>query len=152
VANAVQTGNVFMPGGEIYGKYLQFIINPKGQLLRAEDYNDLIIRYQDGAPVRVKDVATPVDGVQKQYLIIDFWTSWMKPRAASLVVAVTPAPGQRCHRGACRARYPREAAASFRLGRSLHRYDRSVQIIQSINDVKTLLIAFTRCSGGLPLP
>jgi multidrug efflux pump subunit AcrB len=93
VANAVSKANVFTPGGQIYGNYLQYIINPKGQLLRAEDYKDLIIRYQDSAPVRVKDVAKSVDGLQKQYFIIDFWTSWMKPRASSLVVAVTPAPG-----------------------------------------------------------
>ena len=33
VANAVTKGNVFMPGGQIYGNYLQYIINPKGQLL-----------------------------------------------------------------------------------------------------------------------
>ncbi|MGC2578126.1 MAG: efflux RND transporter permease subunit, partial [Terrimicrobiaceae bacterium] len=53
VANAVSNANVFTPGGQIYGNYLQYIINPKGQLLRAEDYEDLIIRYQDGAPVRL---------------------------------------------------------------------------------------------------
>ena len=85
--------NVFTPGGQIYGNYLQYVINPKGQLLRAEDYKDLIIRYQDGAPGARRDVAKPVDGLQKQYLTIDFWTSWMQPRASSLVVAVTPAPG-----------------------------------------------------------
>ncbi len=50
VANTVTTGNVFTPGGQIYGNFLQYIINPKGQLLRAEEYKDLIIRYQDGAP------------------------------------------------------------------------------------------------------
>ncbi len=35
VANAVSKANVFTPGGQIYGNYLQYIINPKGQLLRA---------------------------------------------------------------------------------------------------------------------
>ena len=145
VANAVTTGNVFTPGGQIYGNFLQYIINPKGQLLRAEEYNDLIVRYQDGAPVRVKDVATPVDGLQKQYLIIDFWTSWMKPRAASLVVAVTPAPGAN---DVTVARAVRDTLARLQpsLPASVEayiNYDHSVQIVDSINDVKlTLLIAF----------
>ena len=145
VANAVSKANVFTPGGQIYGKHLQFIINPKGQLLRAEDYNDLIIRYQDSAPVRVKDVAKSVDGLQKQYFIIDFWTSWMKPRASSLVVAVTPAPGAN---DVLVAQAVRDTLAKLQdsLPASIEsyiNYDRSVQIIQSINDVKlTLLIAF----------
>ena len=77
--------------------------------------------------------------------IIDFWTSWMKPRASSLVVAVTPAPGAN---DVTVARAVRDTLA--RLQASLPasveayiNYDRSVQIIESINDVKlTLLIAF----------
>ena len=43
--------------------------------------------------MRVKDVATPVDGLQKQYPHHRLLDELMKPRAASLVVAVTPAPG-----------------------------------------------------------
>ncbi|HEY5741853.1 MAG TPA: efflux RND transporter permease subunit [Terrimicrobiaceae bacterium] len=145
VQNAVTNGNVFTPGGQIYGNYLQYIIEPKGQLLHAEDYRDLIIRYQNGAPVRLKDVATPVDGLQKQYLTINFWTSWMKPRASSLVVAVTPAPGANdvtvAH--AVRATLEKLQASIPASVEAYINYDRSVQIVESINDVKlTLLIAF----------
>ncbi|MGB7791572.1 MAG: efflux RND transporter permease subunit, partial [Terrimicrobiaceae bacterium] len=145
VANAVSNANVFTPGGQIYGNNLQYIINPKGQLLRAEDYEDLIIRYQDGAPVRLRDVAKLVDGVQNQYLTINFWTSWMQPRASSLVVAVTPAPGAN---DVLVARAVRNTLATLQdaLPASIEayiNYDRSVQILESINDVKlTLLIAF----------
>ena len=145
VANAVSTANVFTPGGQIYGNYLQYVINPKGQLLRAEDYKDVIIRYQEGAPVRIQDVAKPVDGLQKQYLTIDFWTSWMQPRASSLVVAVTPAPGAN---DVTVARLVRSTLDGLQksLPASIEayiNYDHSVQIIESINDVKlTLLIAF----------
>ena len=73
VQSAVQTGNVFIPGGQIYGNNLQYILNPKGQLRQASDYKDLIVRYQNGAPVRLRDVATPVDTLQSQYLRLDFW-------------------------------------------------------------------------------
>jgi HAE1 family hydrophobic/amphiphilic exporter-1 len=145
VANSVKNANVFTPGGQIYGKSLQYIINPKGQLLRAEDYNDIILRYDNNAPVRLKDVATPVDGLQSQYLNINFWTSWEKQMASTLVVAVTPAPGandvqvaQSVH--ATLAKLQSSLPASIE---SYVNYDRSVQIVESINDVKlTILIAF----------
>lgn len=146
VANAVSTGNVFIPGGQIYGKNLQYIIDPKGQLLHAEDYKDLIIRYQNGAPVRIRDVATPVDGLQEQYFNMNFWTSWMTPRAASVVVAITPAPGANDVQVAGAVRKTLESVRSS-LPASVEayiNYDRSVQIVSSIDDVKlTILIAFT---------
>ena len=145
VANAVTTGNVFIPGGQIYGKNLQYIINPKGQLLHAEDYKDLIIRYQEGAPVRIRDIATPVDTVQEQYFNINFWTSWMAPRASSVVVAITPGPGANDVQVAEAVRKTLESVRSS-LPASVEayiNYDRSVQIIDSIDDVKlTILIAF----------
>ena len=145
VASAVSKANVFTPGGQIYGNYSQYIINPKGQLLRAQDYRDLIVRYQDGAPVRLRDVSKPVDGLQKEYLAIDFWTSWMQSRASSLVVAVTPAPGANDVLVAREVRRTLETLQKS-LPASVEayiNYDRSVQIVESINDVKlTLLIAF----------
>jgi HAE1 family hydrophobic/amphiphilic exporter-1 len=145
VLNSVKNANVFLPGGQIYGDSLQYIINPKGQLLQAEDYNNIILRYDNNAPVRLKDVATPVDGLQSQYLNINFWTSWKKQMSAVLVVAVTPAPGandvqvaQAVH--ATLAKLQGSLPASIE---SYVNYDRSVQIVESIDDVKlTILIAF----------
>jgi HAE1 family hydrophobic/amphiphilic exporter-1 len=145
VANAVSNANVFTPGGQIYGNSLQYIINPKGQLLQAEDYRDIILRYDNNAPVRLKDVATPVDGLQSQYLNINFWTSWEKQMESTLVVAVTPAPGandvqvaQAVH--ASLKKLQGSLPASIE---SYVNYDRSVQIVESIDDVKlTILIAF----------
>jgi Cation/multidrug efflux pump len=145
VVNAVKNANVFTPGGQIYGKTLQYIINPKGQLLRAEDYNNIILRYENNAPVRLKDVATPVSGLQNQYLKMKFWTSWKKQMSAVLVVAVTPAPGANDVQvaqavRATLAKLQKSLPASIE---SYVNYDRSVQIVESIDDVKlTILIAF----------
>jgi hydrophobic/amphiphilic exporter-1 (mainly G- bacteria), HAE1 family len=145
VANAVRDGNVFTPGGQIYGDSLQYIINPKGQLLRAEDYNDVIIRYENGAPVRIRDVARLVDGLQKQYLNMQFWTSWMPARSAALVVAVTPAPGANDVQVAESVRATLDKLRDS-LPASIEayvNYDGSQQITASIGDVKlTILIAF----------
>lgn len=145
VASAVSTGNVFTPGGQIYGKSLQYIIDPKGQLLRAEDYEGLILRYQNNAPVRLRDVATVTNGLQQEYFKMNFWTSWEQPRAASVVVAITPAPGANDVQVAQKVR---ETLAGLQktLPASIEsyiNYDRSEQIVSSIDDVKlTILIAF----------
>lgn len=145
VANAVKEANVFTPGGVIYGNSLQYIINPKGQLLKAKDYNDLIIRYQNGAPVRLRDVATSEEGVQSEYLSMAFWTSWMPPENSVLVVAVTPAPGANDVQVAASV-HKTLAELQGSLPASIEsyvNYDRSVQIVESIDDVKlTILIAF----------
>ena len=145
VANAVKQANVFTPGGVLYGNSLQYIINPKGQLLAAEDYNDIIIRYENGAPVRLRDVAKSDEGVQSQYLKIAFWTSWMPPKGAALVVAVTPAPDANDVQVAAAVRKTL-ATLQTSLPASIESYvnfDRSIQIVESINDVKlTILIAF----------
>jgi len=145
VANAVKGANVFTPGGVLYGNTLQYIINPKGQLLEADAYNDLIIRYENGAPVRLRDVASPENGVQNQYLDIDFWTSWMPARNSVLVVAVTPAPGANDVQVAAAVRATL-AELQDTLPASIEsyiNYDHSIQIVESIDDVKlTILIAF----------
>jgi HAE1 family hydrophobic/amphiphilic exporter-1 len=97
VASAVSKANVFTPGGQIYGNYSQYIINPKGQLLRAQDYRDLIVRYQDGAPVRLRDVSKPVDGLQKEYLYISLFLPfvgvYLNARAACNNAARAPFRG-----------------------------------------------------------
>ena len=145
VAKAVKAANVFTPGGVIYGNSQQYIINPKGQLLEADAYNDIILRYQNGAPVRLRDVAVTENGVQNQYLNIDFWTSWMPPRSSVLAVAVTPAPGANDVQV---AQAVRKTLAELQdsLPASIEsyvNYDRSIQIVESIDDVKlTILIAF----------
>lgn len=145
VGTAVTQANVFIPGGQIYGNHLQFIINPKGQLLKASDYENIILRYDKNAPVRLRDVASAVDSIQNQYFKMRFWTSWMPPRAADIVVAVTPAPGANDVQVAAAVRKTLDALKPS-LPASIQayiNYDRSEQIISSIDDVKlTILIAF----------
>ncbi len=145
VSNAITSANVFTPGGEIYGNSLQFIINPKGQLLHSAEYNDLVIAYKNGAPVRLRDIGNTVDGLQKQYLNMKFWSAIEPPRSAYTVVAVTPAPGANDVQVAQSVRKTLKSLRSS-LPASIDTYitfDRSVQIVESINDVKlTILIAF----------
>jgi hydrophobe/amphiphile efflux-1 (HAE1) family protein len=50
--------------GSINGAQQSFTIAANDQLSKAEDYNDVIIAYRNGAPVRVRDVGQAVAGPQ----------------------------------------------------------------------------------------
>jgi hydrophobe/amphiphile efflux-1 (HAE1) family protein len=60
---ALQAVNVFRPKGQLSGRELTWNIGATDQLFQAVQYRPLIISYQNGAPVRLKDVADVVDSV-----------------------------------------------------------------------------------------
>jgi multidrug efflux pump len=56
--------NVDMAKGTFDGLHQAYTIGANDQLLASAGYRPLIIAYRNGAPVRVRDVATVVDGVE----------------------------------------------------------------------------------------
>ncbi|WP_414650029.1 efflux RND transporter permease subunit [Dokdonella sp.] len=64
VAAAVGKGNVNLPTGTLYGPNRIYNVMVDGQLYDAAAFGELIVTYQNGAPVRLKDVAKVYDGVQ----------------------------------------------------------------------------------------
>jgi HAE1 family hydrophobic/amphiphilic exporter-1 len=64
VADAVGRGNVNLPTGTLYGPNRVYNVMVDGQMFDAAAFGDLIVSYQNGAPVRLKDVAHVYDGVQ----------------------------------------------------------------------------------------
>jgi HAE1 family hydrophobic/amphiphilic exporter-1 len=64
VAEAIGQGNVNLPTGTLYGPNRIYNVNVDGQLYDAAAFGDLIISYQNGAPVRLRDIANVYDGVQ----------------------------------------------------------------------------------------
>jgi HAE1 family hydrophobic/amphiphilic exporter-1 len=64
VAEAVGKGNVNLPTGTLYGPNRIYNVNVDGQLKDAAAFGDLVVTYQNGAPVRLKDVANVYDGIQ----------------------------------------------------------------------------------------
>jgi HAE1 family hydrophobic/amphiphilic exporter-1 len=63
VEAAVQAGNSNLPTGIIAGDSHEASIKTTGQLSRASDYNNLVVAYRNGAPVRIKDVGRAIDDV-----------------------------------------------------------------------------------------
>ncbi len=93
LAAAIESANVFQPVGQLDGPSQAPIVNAQGQLPWARDYLDVIVRYQDGAPVRIRDVAQPVDGLSSEYIRLHSWRRGHPTPAATLVVAITAGPG-----------------------------------------------------------
>src|SRR5438477_2532767 len=143
VQSAIQSGNVNLPTGTLYGTHQQFVVQANGQLNKAADYRPLIVAYRNGAPVRVNDVGTAVDGVE-----IDKTASWYYDTSGGLrraiVLAIQRQPGTNTVDvvdsikkllPTFRMQMPPSVNMSIL-------YDRSVSIRSSVNDVKfTLFLA-----------
>jgi multidrug efflux pump len=64
VRAALMRANVNQAKGSFDGASQAFVIGANDQLLRSDQYRDLIIAYRDSAPVYLRDVAAIVDGVE----------------------------------------------------------------------------------------
>jgi hydrophobic/amphiphilic exporter-1 (mainly G- bacteria), HAE1 family len=62
VANVITAATVDAPKGSINGVAHSFAIYDNDQLLRAAPWNDVIVAYRNGAPVRIRDIGVAVDG------------------------------------------------------------------------------------------
>ncbi len=61
---ALQSWNVNLPTGTLYGPHTSYNVQANGQLMRAAEYRPLIVAYRNGAPVRLGDVARVIDSVE----------------------------------------------------------------------------------------
>ncbi|MGH9430737.1 MAG: multidrug efflux RND transporter permease subunit [Terriglobia bacterium] len=62
--SALASINVFRPKGSLAGPKKMWSIAANDQLFKADQYKPLIVGYQNGAPVRLSDVADVVDSVE----------------------------------------------------------------------------------------
>jgi hydrophobic/amphiphilic exporter-1 (mainly G- bacteria), HAE1 family len=69
---ALQRQNVELPGGRIESVSKEYTIKVKGEFLRIPDFNDLIIAYDKGAPVRLRDIGKAEDGMEERRSIVRF--------------------------------------------------------------------------------
>ncbi len=72
VISKVQAENVDIPSGRIESREREFLIKTEGQFAEAGPFNDIIITYQNGAPVRLSDVGEAVDGVENDRNVARF--------------------------------------------------------------------------------
>jgi multidrug efflux pump len=83
ISNANQNG----PKGTLDGPANAYTINTNDQIRNADDYGQVIVAYKNGGPVRLRDVATLVNGAENSKL-----GGWMNGNPA-LIVNVQRQPG-----------------------------------------------------------
>ncbi len=66
--SALTQANVNAPKGSLNGKTQSYSIGTNDQLTSAAEYRQTIVSYRNGAPVRLADVATVLDGVENDQL------------------------------------------------------------------------------------
>jgi hydrophobe/amphiphile efflux-1 (HAE1) family protein len=64
VRNALVTTTLDRPKGTLEGEHQTFTLDTNDQLFNAAQFNNVIVAYRNGAPVRVKDVGEAIDGKQ----------------------------------------------------------------------------------------
>jgi hydrophobic/amphiphilic exporter-1 (mainly G- bacteria), HAE1 family len=62
IATVINAATVDAPKGSINGVRHSFAIYDNDQLLKAAPWNDVIVAYKNGAPVRIRDIGVAVDG------------------------------------------------------------------------------------------
>src|SRR5262245_6482439 len=67
VRRTIASGNLLRPKGAVEDDERYWQVQASDQLARAADYQPLVVRYRDGAPVRLSDVARVYDGVEDRF-------------------------------------------------------------------------------------
>lgn len=69
IAAAVKNGSPVLPLGQFNGNKTAPLINVNGQLDDAAAYNDLVVAYRNGAPIRIQDIGNAIDSLSNDRLI-----------------------------------------------------------------------------------
>ncbi len=87
VRTALATANVDQAKGTLDGPRQSYTIGANDQLLSGDEYRSIVVAYRNGAPVRLTDVATIVDGIENTYQ-----AAWMNMNPA-VIVNIQRQPG-----------------------------------------------------------
>jgi hydrophobic/amphiphilic exporter-1 (mainly G- bacteria), HAE1 family len=71
VATVITAATVDAPKGSVNGPEHSFAIYDNDQLLKAAPWNDIIVAYKNGAPVRIRDIGVAIDGAENS--LISAW-------------------------------------------------------------------------------
>ncbi len=133
---AIAQANVNQPLGQLDGERQAFSIKDNGQLTTAAAYRPLIVAWRNGAPVRLEEVATPIDGVENSRI-----AAWNVDKRA-IVLAIQRQPGANTIETVESIKRTLPAfQASLPASISMTTlYDRSITISESIEDVQFTLV------------
>ncbi|MEO5618258.1 MAG: efflux RND transporter permease subunit, partial [Candidatus Eisenbacteria bacterium] len=136
VSSAIQSANVNLPTGILWGPARTATVETNGQLTNAREFGNIVVTTSNGAPVRLRDLGEVRDDVQNNKV-----ASWVKGQRA-IVLAVQRQPGTNTVQVAenvltllesLRPQFPGSVEI-------LKLYDRSESIRHSVNDVQFTLL------------
>jgi hydrophobe/amphiphile efflux-1 (HAE1) family protein len=87
VRNVISQANVDLPKGTLNSPRRTYTINTNDQLLTPDAYNQLIVAYRNGSPVRVKDVGAAINAPEN-----DLLAGWFN-KQRSIILAIQRQPG-----------------------------------------------------------
>src|SRR2546429_1217998 len=94
LASGIKSGTVYSGAGQFDGTHRTFVLQPNGQLDKAEGYRELVVaRNPNGAPVYLRDVADVRQSVQDERISRFFWVRGFNPPGSVVVLAVSRQAG-----------------------------------------------------------
>ncbi len=139
---AIQDANVYLPTGTLFGPSTEFTINCDGQLTKAEEYSNLIIKNDNGLITRVSDVADAFDSLWNDKYYLRFLNKKVNQPMVGLAIQKQPGSNTLEIIDRINKKLPlmmREVPSSVHLWRM---WDQSEYIDESVRDVElTLSIA-----------
>jgi len=136
VASVISIATVDAPKGTINGISRNFVVYDNDQLLKAAPWNDVIVAYKNGGPVRIRDIGVAVDGPENNQLV-----SWQNGKDG-ILLQVYKQPGANIIEVVARieAALPQVAAAvpaAIHIDKVI---DRTTTIKAAVEDVEFTLV------------
>ncbi|MBN1363437.1 MAG: efflux RND transporter permease subunit [Syntrophaceae bacterium] len=133
---ALKRENVELPGGRIETQTKEYTVRIKGEFAQIPDFNDLIVSYYNGAPVKIKDIGRAEDGTEERRSIVRF------NRVPAVGMAIQKQSGTNTVAVADRVkkeveRINKTLPPGMKINTSV---DQSLFIVRSINEVQHHLI------------
>src|SRR3982075_944696 len=136
VRNVISQANVDQPKGTLNSPRRTYTINTNDQLLNPDAYNQLIVAYRDGSPVRVQDIVTAFNAPEN-----DLLAGWFNQQRA-VILAIQRQPGANVIATVDRvkAMLPQLQAAIPKDVQVTIQSDRTQTIRASVSDVRFTLV------------
>jgi HAE1 family hydrophobic/amphiphilic exporter-1 len=147
VRSVISTISVNQPKGTIDGPTQSFTVYTNDQLLAAKPWNDVVLAYRDGAPIRVRDIGVAVDAPEDDKVHAWAFGGAGEPdsriqNGRGMILVITKQPGANVIEtvNAIKAALPRLEAAIPPTVEVNTLVDRTQTIRASVHDVEATLL------------
>jgi len=143
VSTVIQNQTVEIPTGTLYGDKKEFTISVDGQLDYAAAYDSIILKNDNGAIVRLRDVGYALDSLSNDKEYLRYQTKDSDTNCVVLAIQTQPGVNTMSVISGINEILPRLEAALPGSVKLNHLFDKSEFIKEAVEDVEfTLLVAF----------